>query len=154
MARISLDDLDRKLIGLLAEDARISNRKIAAELDVTEGTVRSRIKRLEKDNLIRFTAITAFQGEGRHRLAFIRVQADLSHLPAVCDQLRDEPNIGALLITMSKFNLLVITLFKDLDKLHALAAERILLMEGVHHVETAIAIDTFKYDVRVARILD
>ena len=37
-----LDDLDRKLIDVLSKDARISNRKIAADLGVTEGTVRGR----------------------------------------------------------------------------------------------------------------
>jgi len=54
---------------------------------------------------------------------------------------------------MGQFNLLAITLFHDLDALHTMAAERILSLPGVHHVETAIAIDTVKYDMRVARIL-
>lgn len=41
-----IDDLDRQLIAILSSDARVSNRKIAADLGVTEGTVRGRIKRL------------------------------------------------------------------------------------------------------------
>ena len=44
MSRPNLDDLDRQLIEILSRDARLSNRKIAADLDVTEGTVRGRIK--------------------------------------------------------------------------------------------------------------
>ena len=35
-----LDTLDHQLIDLLSRDARVSNRKIAADLGVTEGTVR------------------------------------------------------------------------------------------------------------------
>ncbi len=46
MAKAQLDELDRQLVDLLARDARVSNRRIAAELGVTEGTVRGRIKRL------------------------------------------------------------------------------------------------------------
>lgn len=150
---LSLDALDRKLIDLLAEDARISNRKLAEELDVTEGTVRGRIKKLEQDNLIRFTAVTAIQSDRRYRLAFIRIQADLEQVSAICDSLYPEPEIGSILVTMGRFNILVIALFKDLDQLHALSSGKILAMPGVQHVETAIGIETVKYDVRIACIL-
>ncbi|MBA16410.1 MAG: AsnC family transcriptional regulator [Sphingomonas sp.] len=153
MTNANLDALDKKLIGLLAEDARISNRKIAADLDVTEGTVRSRIKRLERDNLIRFTAITTLSRGERFRIAFIRVQAELEKIPDICKVLEPDPNIGALIVTMGRFNLLAITIFNDLDSLHAMASDKILSLPGVHHVETAIAISTVKYDLRVARIL-
>ena len=64
-----LDDLDRQLIDILARDARVSNRKIAGDLGVTEGTVRGRIKRLQQDKLISFTAITDFGLADDSRLA-------------------------------------------------------------------------------------
>jgi DNA-binding Lrp family transcriptional regulator len=120
---------------------------------VTEGTVRGRIKRLERDNLIRFTAITSLQRGKQFRLAFIRVQAELAQVPDICAVLQDEPNVGALLITMGRFNLLAIVLFNELNDLHAMASGKILPLPGVHHVETAIAINTIKYDLRIARIL-
>jgi DNA-binding Lrp family transcriptional regulator len=153
MTKVTLDKLDRRLIEILAQDARISNRKIAADLNVTEGTVRGRIKRLERDNLIRFTAITSLQRGKQFRLAFIRVQAELAQVPDICAVLQDEPNVGALLITMGRFNLLAIVLFNELNDLHAMASGKILPLPGVHHVETAIAINTIKYDLRIARIL-
>ena len=59
MADVQIDDLDLQLIDLLSRDARVSNRKVASELGVTEGTVRGRIKRLQQDGLIAFTAITS-----------------------------------------------------------------------------------------------
>ena len=40
MSESLIDDMDRQLIDMLSRDARISNRKIALDLDVTEGTVR------------------------------------------------------------------------------------------------------------------
>ena len=59
MSAVQLDDLDRQLIEILGRDARVSNRKIAGDLGVTEGTVRGRIKRLQQERLIAFTAIYA-----------------------------------------------------------------------------------------------
>jgi Lrp/AsnC family transcriptional regulator for asnA, asnC and gidA len=55
---------------------------------------------------------------------------------------------------MGRFNLLVIYMFEDLDDLHKLASDTLMSMPGVHHVETAIAMQTLKYNYRVARILD
>lgn len=71
MTMPQLDELDRKLIEVLSHDARVSNRKIAADLGVTEGTVRGRIKRLQQEKLIAFTAITSFDLADTTRLAFI-----------------------------------------------------------------------------------
>ena len=52
-----LDALDHRIVEKLARDARISNRAIAAELGVTEGTIRTRIKRLQNEGLIQFTVV-------------------------------------------------------------------------------------------------
>ena len=77
MADAQVDDLDLQLIELLSRDARVSNRKVASELGVTEGTVRGRIKRLQQDGLIAFTAITSFGMAQKSRLAFISIQAEV-----------------------------------------------------------------------------
>jgi DNA-binding Lrp family transcriptional regulator len=60
MSAPQLDQLDQQLIAILALDARVSNRKIAADLGMTEGTVRGRIKRLQQEGMIAF--------HGHHRL--------------------------------------------------------------------------------------
>jgi DNA-binding Lrp family transcriptional regulator len=154
MAKADLDELDRKLIDLLAQDARVSNRKIASRLGVTEGTVRGRIKRLQQDRLIRFTAVTGMEMGPRVRMAFIWIQADVSQVLHVADRLKDNPEISAVLVVMGRFNLLAIYLFRELDDLVTMAADRILALPGVHHVETAIAVRTAKYNARIARIVD
>ena len=154
MAKADLDELDRKLIDLLGRDARVSNREIARQLGVTEGTVRGRIKRLQHDGLIRFTAVTSIEMEPRLRMAFVWIQADLNHVLQVGEQLKENPDIGAVLVVTGRFNLLAIYLFQDLDDLVDLAADRILALPGVHHVETAIAVRTAKYNARVVRIVD
>ena len=40
----------------------------------------------------------------------------------------------------------------ELDDLFHLASDRILTIDGVHHVETSIVVRTIKYDARIARI--
>lgn len=147
-----LDALDHQLISLLSRDARVSNRKIAAELGVTEGTVRGRIKRLQQDGLIVFTAITGFEMGKRARLAFIDIQADVDRVREVARTISDIAGINAVLITMGQFNITAMCLVDELDTLVELASDHILALDGVHHVETSIAVKTIKYNSRMAKI--
>ena len=48
MSTSQIDKIDRKILECLSEDARVSNREIANEMDLTEGTVRGRIKSLQR----------------------------------------------------------------------------------------------------------
>lgn len=152
MSAAQLDDLDRQLIDILGRDARVSNRKIAGDLGVTEGTVRGRIKRLQQERLIAFTAITDFGIENASKLAFIGVQADVQNVREIASQIADVPRINAVMITLGRFNILAFCLFETLDTLFEVASERILAIPGVHHVETSIAVKTVKYNARVVRI--
>ena len=152
MATPSLDALDQQLIDLLGRDARVSNRKIAAELGVTEGTVRGRIKRLQQDGLIAFTAITGFEMGTRTRLAFINIQADVDRVRELARTIAEIPGINAVLIAMGQFNITAMCLIDELDRLVELASDQILALDGVHHVETSIAVKTVKYNARMAKI--
>ncbi|MCY1672808.1 Lrp/AsnC family transcriptional regulator [Novosphingobium sp. SL115] len=152
MAVPQLDTLDTQLVDMLGRDARVSNRRIAAELGVTEGTVRGRIKRLQQDGLIAFTAITGFQIEQRARLAFINIQAEVDRVREVAATIRDIPEVNAVLITMGHFNITAMCLIDDLDALVEVASDRILALNGVRHVETSIAVRTVKYNDRMAKI--
>jgi DNA-binding Lrp family transcriptional regulator len=152
MAETQVDDLDLQLIELLSRDARVSNRKVASELGVTEGTVRGRIKRLQQDGLIAFTAITSFGMAHKSRLAFISIQAEVDRVREVAQEISELPMINAAMITLGQFNILAMCLFDELDQLVETASDRILDIRGVHHVETSIAVKTIKYNARMAKI--
>lgn len=152
MADVQVDDLDLQLIDLLSRDARVSNRKVASELGVTEGTVRGRIKRLQQDGLIAFTAITSFGMAQKSRLAFISVQAEVERVREIAQEISGLPMINAVMITLGQFNILAMCLFEELDQLVETASDRILEINGVHHVETSIAVKTVKYNARMAKI--
>ena len=154
MTTPQLDAVDRQLIDILARDARVSNRKIATDLGVTEGTVRGRIKRLQQERLIAFTAITSIEMEDPAKLAFIGIQADIQNVQAIARQIADLPTVNAVIITMGRFTILAVVLFGELDQLHEVASNQILAIPGVHHIETSIAVKTLKYNPRIVRITD
>jgi DNA-binding Lrp family transcriptional regulator len=103
--------------------------------------------------MIAFTAITSFDLE-RARLAFVGVQADVDQISRIAREIADLPTVNCVLVTLGRFNVVAISVFRELDELHELASERILAIEGVHHVETSISVKAVKYDVRIARITE
>ncbi len=147
-----LDALDRRIVDLLTVDARVSNRQIAAQLGVTEGTIRGRINRLEKGGAIRLTAVTNVAFAGSPRVVLIGIQAQHGELRAVSQKIAAMPEIGCVIVMLGRFDILAIGLFRALEDIVEVANNRILALPGVRHVETSIAVKTLKYDFRAAKI--
>jgi DNA-binding Lrp family transcriptional regulator len=152
MTRYQLDDFDHQILGVLAQDARMSNRKIALELGVTEGTIRGRLKRLQEENYIRFTAVTDLSYLGSPRLVFIGITAEQSRVRELADEIAQMCGIRSVIITLGRFNLLAVAMYADLEELVAVANNAILALPGVRHVETSISVKQIKYDPRLAKI--
>lgn len=149
----NIDELDRDIIQLLSEDARLSNRKIASKLGFTEGTIRSRVKRLEDENYIRFTALTSMSHMTTPRLALIGIHAEQNKIKQVAEQVADMDEINAVLILLGRFDILAIGLVDGLSEVHRVASNKILDVPGVRLVETSVVVDFVKYDTRVAKII-
>ena len=147
-----LDELDRRIVDLLTVDARVSNRQIAAQLGVTEGTIRGRINRLEQGGAIRLTAVTNLAYAGSPKTVLIGVQAQHGELRAVSQKIAAMPEIGCVILMLGRFDILAIGLFRELEDVLEVANNRILALPGVRHVETSIAVKTLKYDFRAAKI--
>ena len=55
----AMDELDREIVSILRQDARTPYTEIANEVDISEGTVRNRVERLQEAGVIeRFTVAT------------------------------------------------------------------------------------------------
>jgi len=149
----NIDELDREIIELLSADARLSNRKIATELGYTEGTIRSRVKRLEEENFIRFTAVTNMAHLDRPQLAYIGIHAEQGQIKKVAQNVAKIPEINGVIILLGRFDILAIGLFEGLPEVHRVASNQILDLEGVRLVETTVAVDVIKYNNRLAKII-
>jgi DNA-binding Lrp family transcriptional regulator len=148
----TLDALDRRIVELLTVDARVSNRQIAAQLGVTEGTIRGRINRLEEGGAIRLTAVTNVAFAGSPRVVLIGIRAQHGELRAVSQKIAAMTEIRCVIIMLGRFDILAIGLFDALEDIVEVANNRILALPGVRHVETSLAVKTLKYDFRAAKI--
>jgi Lrp/AsnC family transcriptional regulator, regulator for asnA, asnC and gidA len=150
--RYQLDSFDHQILEVLAGDARLSNRKIAQALGVTEGTIRGRLKRLQEENYLRFTAITALSYLGNPLLVFIGVTAEQGRVKEIAQAIAEMGGIRSVIITLGRFNIHVVGMYGTLDEVLNVANNAILALPGVRHVETSISVKQLKYDSRLAKI--
>lgn len=147
-----LDRLDQGIVERLARDARISNRAIAAELGVTEGTIRTRIKRLQNEGLIQFTVITDFRMAGSPNLTMMGIKVDPSQVSGLARRLSDIPEITCVVVLLGRYSLLAMGLFTSVEQMNDVIVEHIRPLPGVQSVETSISVDSLKYEPGIAKI--
>ena len=116
--RRNRDDSDRAIVERLSHDARVSNREIAEELGVTEGTVRARVKRMEEEKLIRLTAVTNIDRFRDAALAYIWIEVERSdQTQAVAEALTEVTELGFVGVMMGRSDILAITLVRNTEHL-------------------------------------
>jgi len=150
--RYQLDAFDHQILDILSTDARLSNRKIAQALGVTEGTIRGRLKRLQEENYLRFTAVTGLSYLGNPWLVFIGVTAEQARVKEIAQAIGEMAGIRSVVITLGRFNIHVTAMLGELEDVLTVANNAILALPGVRHVETSIVVKQVKYDPRLARI--
>ncbi|MCR9186959.1 MAG: Lrp/AsnC family transcriptional regulator [Halieaceae bacterium] len=154
MTRRRLDDIDRQIVARLSEDARISNRQIATDLGVTEGTVRARVKRMEEERQIRITAVTNIDRFRNGALAYIWIEVERSHqVQAVARALSAIGELGFVGEMLGRSDLLAITMVRSNEHLAEFVHQRISSIPGVRRTESTLGVNFVKHDYRMARIV-
>ena len=148
------DDVDRQILQHLSRDARMSNREIALDLGLAEGTVRARIKRLQASGMIRITAVTRFSGSRQPVMAYIGIRVALPRIAEVVERIAALPFIGFAATMLGRYDILAITVVEDGSELVRLVNDEIMSLPGVRHAETTLAVKNLKYDYRWGRIVD
>lgn len=152
------DPLDRDIALLLARDARTSFRQIAADVGVTEGTVRARVKRLQTAGLLRLEPILdmasrdddgAFPRE-RHMM-FITVRCHAGHQDRVRDALLAMERIDALYDANAAHRLVAVCMVDSLQDAAALN-NAIHALDGIRDVESELVLQTVKYNASIAPV--
>ncbi|MEM9704739.1 MAG: Lrp/AsnC family transcriptional regulator [Pseudomonadota bacterium] len=153
MTEAILDETDLSILSYLSEDARISNREIALQLNIAEGTVRARVKRMVDEKAIRFTALTRELDVADPLLCYVGLRVDLTLLSSVAEELCELQNVRFVATTLGRFDVLVIVLVDSVEALSAFVSENVMKITGVRRVETSIATQTLKFDYRWGKVL-
>ncbi|MGE8135150.1 Lrp/AsnC family transcriptional regulator [Novosphingobium subterraneum] len=150
------DELDRQIAEALADDARLSFRKIAADLGVTEGTVRGRVKRLQTAGLLKLVPIVDIARgldatNAGQQMMFVTVKCASGKLDAVREGLLALPEVRALYDANAALRLIAICVLPSLEDAAAVT-NRVLALEGIREAETELVLQTVKYNAAIGPI--
>ena len=153
--KAQLDELDLKIIDRLSADARVSNRELAREFGLTEGTIRVRLKRLIETKTIRVAAVTNVNRLKNPVLAYLFIEADAAyHVDTVARALVQIPEISFVAVLLGRSDILAMTLIEQGDQLTALLHQTIDRVPGVHRVRYSLGQTFVKHDYRWCTIID
>lgn len=125
MQKATIDRLDRQIIAALARDGRISYRELARMLDVSEGTIRMRVSRLQDEDLVRITLVGSplALGVGMNVMIMLRVKP--GHVRETAEALVKFPNVRFVGLSFGPADVCIQSLHKDIGDLHHFVSELI-----------------------------
>lgn len=139
-----LDAVDRKVISLLAADARLSTRAIAREVGMSAGAISERIDRLEQRGVIvGYHAHLDLAALGYPIAAIIGLQLEQGHplIFEVMDRLMRIPYVQRIQMMTGEWDLLVEVCVADHDQLRNLLLEQLWEIPGFRHSQTMISLE-------------
>jgi len=151
VARIlpEVDDVDKAILRMLQKDARISFKDIAKEVGTSEATVFVRVKKLQKNGVIKaFRAIVNPERVGRNVTAFALVKADPRSYPRVLTELRSFDEVCEVYdVTGAYYS--IIKMRTSTSEQLAEVLDRIGQVNGITGTETVIVLRTIKEETEI-----
>ncbi|MEM2841744.1 MAG: Lrp/AsnC family transcriptional regulator [Thermoproteota archaeon] len=105
---MNIDDLDKKILNFLQNDARLSFVKIAKQLAVSEGTIHLRVRKLIEEGVIKgFYTIVDPDKIGLPIRAFIGLQADPSLYESILKKISEINGVYGIYDVTGEFSALI-----------------------------------------------
>jgi DNA-binding Lrp family transcriptional regulator len=146
---MQLDDTDVKIMKALALDARLSSRQIANQCDVSIGTVLSRIKRMEKDGVIKgYSAMFDHEKLGYELTVVCEITVSKGRLLEVENEIARLPNVCCVYDVTGLTDAVIIAKFKKREELSKFT-KRLLAIPYVERTNTHVVLMTIKEDFRI-----
>lgn len=148
-----LDDTDLAIIQCLKTKARQSNRKIAEHIDVTEATVRNRLKRMQQQKQLQLTGL-ALDEQAKHlQVAYLGIDVQGAMSAAVCKALSELPESNFVATTLGKHDIICCVQAHSEQALNDFIRNNIDTLTGVKSTSRSFPIANIKYDASLGIIL-
>ena len=146
---MDIDKIDEKILKNLMVDARISARQLALKLGMSTVTILSRIKKLEKEKIIKgYTALIDHEKLGYDLTAIIEVVAN-KNIVDIEEKLSKIDNVCAVYDITGNTDTVIIAKFKERSKLSEFV-KSLSAMANVDNTITHVVLNTTKEDFRLA----
>ena len=138
------DSVDKQLISLMGQDARQSSETLAKQLNLSSATVRRRLRKLTRSDLLHIVGVADPAKFGLPLAAVIALDVDHDKLESAMDELVSRPEIKWVSTTTGRFDMVAIAWFPSTDYLADFLKDELGKIEGVRDSETLVCLDVKK----------
>ncbi|MFT3904337.1 MAG: Lrp/AsnC ligand binding domain-containing protein [Niabella sp.] len=150
--KLNLDKLDLQIIQHMMDNAEISYADLGKKLFVSGGTIHVRIKKLQKDGIVKGTKLNVnLKLLGYDVIAFIGIYLKESSLyDSVARELYNIKEVVRLNYTTGNYSMFVEIVCRDISELRDVLHEKLQKIEGIDRTETIISLEeSFSRNVKV-----
>lgn len=146
--RKKIDEVDQQIISLLRADGRIPNTKIAKKLNISETTVRKRIRRLINDQFIQIVAVGNLTKLGYEFMGNLNINIDPKKRNHIISKLKKMKSIWYIARLTGSIDIDAEFSVKNQEELRTLF-DTINDIDGILKLETSFRLEMIKnqYDV-------
>lgn len=149
MAKVELDETDKKILREYLKDARLSYREVARRVRVAVGTVMARTKRLETEGVIKgYTAVLDHEKLGYDLTAVTEITVSKGKLLEMEREIAKSPVACTVYDVTGMTDALIIAKFRSREELSGFT-KSLLAMPFVERTNTHIVLTTVKEDFRL-----
>ena len=141
---MKIDELDKKLILELQKNGRSTYMDLAKMLNVAEGTVRNRLKKLFNSDLVKITATPDLDKFGYDFMGIVGLQVPLSELRSVAAQLSKNPNVCYLANVTGRYDFIAILITKSSKEFAHVMETVVSAIPSVIRTETFVTLNIYK----------
>ena len=146
---MDMDETDVKILKILVSDARLSSRQIAKKSSVSIGTVLTRMKKMEKEGVVRgYSAVVDHEKLGYQLTAITEITVSKGRLLEVENEIARMPNVCCVYDVTGLTDAYVVAKFKSREELSNFA-KKLLALPYVERTNTHIVLTTIKEDFRL-----
>jgi Lrp/AsnC family transcriptional regulator len=143
-----LDSIDRKILNLLQEDAKLNVKDIAIRLNLTKTPVYERIKRLERDGVIeKYVAIVNRKKLSPSIVIFISGKLDVNRFEQTeefYEGVMKLPEVMDCYLMSGEYDFLLKVVVKDLDAYHTFYSRKLAQVPRVSYVSSSFVLNEAK----------
>lgn len=143
-----LDEIDRKIISFLQYDGRMPFTTIAAEMGITEATVRRRVNQLTDDGILQIVAIVEPRDLGWNEAAMIGISVQANVLARVAEDIAELPEVTYLFQAAGEFDLFAEVYCRDRAHFVSFLNDKLQQIPGVERTQSFLILKMHKLSYR------
>ena len=143
-----LDEVDRGIIAHLQYDGRMPFTDIAAALDVSEGTVRRRVKQLMDAGVLQVVGVVEPHLVGWDAAGMIGISVEAGEVDSVAERLSQFPEVSYLFMASGEFDLFAEVFCRDMEHFVSFLNQELHKVPGVERTQTFMILKMYKLSYR------